>query len=210
MKKAAVSRHTCSTLSAQQDLPASFICLSVYPFIYPPIFLSVYFLSFSHSYPSIHPIPSVSQWLHLSFYLFINHNTRTQRYKQDIYSFKLARLLLVMHLRFIYFLGTNMCLKTENLIKWLPWLERMVVCVCVCVSPLKIGLWRAVAKWIMLKQIFILLGYCPVFGSIKPSAFRAIKNKTVIRVGGQRKRWNKIEKMDKTQLKIIVWFTIDI
>lgn len=108
MKKAAVSRHTCSTLSGQQDLPASFMCLSIHPFIYPPIYLSVHLFFYLFTQLSIHiPIPFLPLCLYLSPYLSIHHYTGKQRYAQDRYSFQLTRLVLVMYSRFIYFPGTN-------------------------------------------------------------------------------------------------------
>lgn len=108
MKKAAVSRHTCSTLSAQQDLPDAFICLSSYPFVYPPIYPSVHLFLYLFTQLSIHmPTLSVPLCLHLSLYLSIHLYTGKQRYQQGRYSFQLTRLVLVMYSRFIYFSGTN-------------------------------------------------------------------------------------------------------
>lgn len=170
MKKAAVSRHTCSTLSAQQDLPVSFICLAIHPFIY----LSVHLFFYLFTQLSVHiPIPSVPVRHHLpiispSITTLVNKDTS----RIDIVFNWPDRSLSCIQGSFI-FRELIRGLKTGNLIKWLPWFKRMAA--CVCVSMLKIGLWRAVAKWIMLKQIFILLGYCPVFSCIKPSAFRATK-----------------------------------
>lgn len=108
MKKAAVSRHTCSTLSAQQDLPAAFICLSIHPFIYPPFYPSVHLFLYLFTQLSIHiPTLSVPRCLHLSLYPSIHHYTGKQRCRQDRYSLQLTRLVLVMYSRFIYFPGTN-------------------------------------------------------------------------------------------------------
>lgn len=189
MKKAAVSRHTCSSLSAQQDLPVLLIHLSIHLSTHLSSYLSIYFSIFSHSYPSVCP---VHLFLHVSIYPSISPSITTPVNKDaawiDIVSNWPDCSLSCIQGLFI-FRELIQALKTGNLIKWSPWFERVGFCVCVsvCVFLFKIGLWRAVAKWIMLKQIFIPLGYCPVFDSIKPSAFRAITNKAVILVGKQRK-----------------------
>lgn len=189
------SAYLLNSISSTRS--ACFTHPSVHSFIYPHIVLSVYLFFYLFTQLSIRmPGPSVSQCLHLSFYLSINHYTGKQRCGPDRYSLELTRLVLVMHSRFICFPGTNTSPEHEesNKMAAMVWKNRFYMCVCLragverWVCMLKIGLWRAVAKWIMLQQIFILLGYCPVFGSIKEFAFRSvIRHKAVILVGKQRK-----------------------
>lgn len=137
MKKAAVSRHTCSTLSAQQDLPVLLIHPSIHLSIHLSFYQSIYFSIFSHSDPSVCPVHLL---LRVSIYPSISPSITTPVNKDagwiDIVSNGPDWSLLCIQGLFIL-RELIQALKMGNLIKWLTLFERMgfervFLCVCVC------------------------------------------------------------------------------